>query len=599
MTKKIFYLQAAALVSSAVFSLLSISFSFDISLISVAISLIFTLLTFRIGLLQFQKTKNAALLPVVRKLYEYLPFVLLIAFVIRRAGTYGTPYVLDVISVIFWIIVTVSANILIFFLSDKRVYVQNADLESSRASLPPKKKNPIRKIILEGFSWIDAFIQAALIVLLVNIFIFQLYEIPSESMVPEFLIKDRVVVFKTPSGPKFPLSNVGLPSLRSYERGNIVVFRNPHYETTRKSEVKNFISQIVFMLSFTKVNLNVDEYGEMKADPLVKRVCGESGEQLVMLDGTLYARTKDTPDFLPVADDNLWAEWNIDGLSAGLKSKINRVPLSQSLYNTLIKVEDARNLFSLEDAKKEAIELSRTFSKAKSNFMPSTSNNSTINDEALNKTSTKTSSFLTEQEMNEYYLFSQNVTLTRKFLSSDIGQLWFTEYMTAWIQSIPKDLDMYEEAMYKLNIMAKIVFGKLIVRNTELILSGESVQSFAKDSILTDLLEQAENLHTYIVLNDSRNMPVFPKNTSTGEPQYISNNSYFLMGDNRFNSLDMRHSYETFYIPLSSYDPYSVRYYSNIEQREVSADRILGTTVFRFWPISRVGVPGLTAEKSR
>ena len=108
-----------------------------------------------------------------------------------------------------------------------------------------------------------------MIVLLVNIFIFQLYEIPSESMVPEFLIKDRVVVFKTPSGPKFPLSDVGLPAFRSYKRGDIVVFRNPHYETTRKSEVKTLFLRL-FMLTFTKVNLNVDEYGEMKADPLVK-----------------------------------------------------------------------------------------------------------------------------------------------------------------------------------------------------------------------------------------------------------------------------------------------------------------------------------------
>jgi len=589
MTKKIMYFQAAALVSSAVFSLLSVSVSFDISLFAVFISLSFTAFLFNIGFRKFLRVKDAAMLPLVRKLYEYLPFVHLIAFVIRRAGAYGTPYILDVVSVIFWVIITVCANVLLYLLAEKRVYKNNPDLELSRAELPPKKKHPVKKTVLEAFSWIDAFIQAALIVLLVNIFIFQLYEIPSESMVPEFLIKDRVVVFKTPSGPKFPLSDVGLPSIRSYKRGDIVVFRNPHYETTRKSEVKNFISQIVFMLTFTKVNLNVDEYGEMKADPLVKRVCGEGGEQLVMLDGTLFARTRENKEFTPVADDNLWAEWNVDGLSSNLKSKINRVPISQSVYSTLLSVEKERKVLSLDDAKREAQDLVLAFSKAKRIFLPKE-----VNDEGIN-----VSSFLSEQELNEYYLFSQNVTLTRKLLSSDAGVKWFNEFMTSWSSTIPENLDMYEQAMYKLNIMSKLVFGRLIVRNTELILLGGTVQSLSKDERINELLNQAEDLHTYIVLNDSRNMPVFPKNTASGDPQYISRDSYFLMGDNRFNSLDMRHSYDTFYIPLTSYDPYSVRYYSNIEQREVSSARILGTTVFRFWPVSRIGVPGLTAEKSR
>lgn len=584
------YFQAAALVSSALFSLLSISVSIDISLFAVIISLSFTTVVFVFGFRKFLQTKDAAMLPLVRKLYEYLPFVHLIAFVIRRAGHYGTPYALDVVSVLLWIIITVSAGILSYYLlAEKRVYKQNPDLDASRALLGPKKKNPAKKVFLEAVSWVDAFVQSALIVLLLNIFIFQLYEIPSESMVPEFLIKDRVVVFKTPSGPKFPLSEVGLPAIRSYDRGDIVVFRNPHYETTRKSEVKNFLSQIVFMLTFTKVNLNVDEYGEMKADPLVKRVTGVSGEQLVMLDGTLYARTKENPQFSPVKEDTLWAEWNIAGLSDASKQKINRVPISASIYDTLLSVEEQRRNLSLEEAVTEAQDIVLSFARSKQLFMPDTA-------KAQDSASSK---FLSEMEMNEFYLFSQNVSLTRKMLSSDAGVKWFTDYMTSWTKAIPQGLDLYEEAMYKLNIMAKLVFGRLIVRNAELILSGSTVQALTKDELINNLIDQAEELHTYIVLNDSRNMPVFPKNTASGEPQYLSDNSYFLMGDNRFNSLDMRHSYDTFYIPLTAYDPYSVRYNSNIEQREVNADRILGTTVFRFWPVSRIGVPGLTAEKSR
>ena len=84
-------------------------------------------------------------------------------------------------------------------------------------------------------------------------------------------------------------------------------------------------------------------------------------------------------------------------------------------------------------------------------------------------------------------------------------------------------------------------------------------------------------------------MPVFPANDEEGNPVYISNDEYFMMGDNRFNSLDMRHSYEQKTVPLDKNDPYSVLYDSNMEPQCVSKKRILGTAVYRFWPWSRRG----------
>ena len=65
-------------------------------------------------------------------------------------------------------------------------------------------------------------------VLIFQIFLLQLYEIPSESMVPTFLVKDRVFVSKIDCGPKFPLTEVGLPDFRKYKRGDTIVLRNPH-----------------------------------------------------------------------------------------------------------------------------------------------------------------------------------------------------------------------------------------------------------------------------------------------------------------------------------------------------------------------------------
>ena len=85
-------------------------------------------------------------------------------------------------------------------------------------------------------------------------------------------------------------------------------------------------------------------------------------------------------------------------------------------------------------------------------------------------------------------------------------------------------------------------------------------------------------------------MPVFPANNQNGEPQYIPQDCYFMMGDNRFNSLDFRHSADEFEAPLTSEDPLSVTFSSQMDPHYVNKRLIIGKPTYRFSPASRRGM---------
>ena len=603
-TKKLAYLTVGLCVSSAFFSLTMISFHADVSLAAFPLSLVFTFFTAAASIKKLFKEKNLFFISVFRELLQYLPYVLLVSFVLRRAGSYGTPYVLDVFSVVFWILTSVLVLLVLHFLNPKKIgkidkewekYIEQKKNDSSK-----KRAFSPKRFFREILSWIDALVQAVFMVLLLNIFIVQLYEIPSESMVPEFLIKDRVVVFKTLSGPKFPLSEIGLPYVKKYTRGDIVVFRNPHYSNDRKSEVKTFLSQLVYMCTLTKVNLNVEADGNPKADPLVKRVCGEPGEQLMMQDGILYSRRKGDNEFKAVADDAKWAAWNLNEVRPGLKSGIMDFPISQNDYDAMLKFEEERRSLDIDSVKAECFSLVSQFENY-SKQIPSSKAASLLYELENFYSSSRnvfSDNFSTnEKNINEYELFDRNELITAKLLLANDGAAWFKNFMTSWTkENIDFAGDLYSEANYRLNLMIKLVFGRLAVENLKEFGSSASLSSLRSESGKAALLEKAQILHSYVYLLDRRNMPIFPANDSDGNPVYIPKDSYFMMGDNRFNSLDMRHSYDYWLAPISTHDEYSATYYSDMQPQYVSRNRMLGNTSYRFWPVSRAGKPGLTGK---
>ena len=576
------------LISAILFALFCFSYHADISLIALPVALAYTAITVYFCLFKVLLKKDATRIPVILRLTQYLPFVFLFCFVIRRAGKLGVPYWYDVVTVILWCIVFIFSLVLSFCINEKRIVkiTQNWNV--------PFKKKPklhgVRWILFEIVDWIDALVQAVFMVLLVQIFLLQLYVIPSESMVPTFLVKDRVVVTKLNCGPKFPLTELGLNDFADYKRGDIVVVRNPHYKIDRKSEIKTVTSQLVYMLTFMAVNLNTDENGNMKYDPLVKRVCGVPGEQLVMQDGTLYKRTKDNDIFTPVEEDAKFACWDLSSLNSTIAKKVETFPLASvqpnrngsnlqtvvksasSNYQTMLDFEEKRRNYDLDSAAFRAKELIRTVNSLSYNL---------------------NGSFTAPDSLNEYDLFMgmPYVDMAKQIMSSSDAIEWFSNFMTSWIAAKDNNRDIYSESNFRLNVMTKMYYGELVARCVQLYRSNSAVDSFADDYVIADLLEEVQILDWYVRgLLDSRNMPVFPANNSNGEAQYIPEDSFFMMGDNRFNSLDFRHSADEFEAALTNEDPLSVTYMSQMDPHYVNQRLIIGKPTYRFSPASRRGL---------
>ncbi len=544
---------------SILFTVTCFSPAGSLSFAAFLLSLIFTLV-FAVSVIRFSRNPSRKTLPLFRKLLEYVPFVLFAAFVMRRAGISEPGFLLDLVSAILWTTLTVVSMILQFKFSEKRIRKHYPDLEE-----PVHVK---KSIVVHVFEWGDALLQAACLVLLINLFFFQLYAIPSESMVPEFMVKDRVLVIKTPSGPKFPLTQVGIPRMREYSRGDIVVFNNPHYNDTREARIRSFASQLVYMLSFTAVNINRDENGALKADPLVKRVVGVPGEKLMMVDGVLYADRQDGAGFVPVEDDRRWAAWDIASLPRSELAFVQTVPLPRESYDLLVSLESIRTGLDVEKAREMLVDIANRFEEIK----PS------------KDTAGYDPQLISAKKRELVTLFQSNDQIARVLLTTNGGAAWLRAFMTDWSDS-DEPGNLYDVRSRNTNIILKLAFGKLVLRNAELMTSNATAADFANDTVRRALLSEAETYRFFMAIHDQRNMPVFPGDG------VIPPGSYLLMGDNRFNSLDMRHSYVSQLVPIDRSDPLSFMYYSNLDPRLVTNERIQGTATFRFWPPSRIGIP--------
>ncbi|GHV74695.1 signal peptidase I [Spirochaetia bacterium] len=144
-----------------------------------------------------------------------------------------------------------------------------------------RAKNPI-------LDWIEAFLWAAGVVLLINQYLFQAYQIPSGSMIDTLLIKDRIFVNKIIYGPELLPGIAKLPSPVKPKRNDVIIFENPSYIS--RGPVFDIAQRIIYMLTLSLVDIDRDESGDPKVHFLIKRAAGMGGDRFITEGGDLKIR---------------------------------------------------------------------------------------------------------------------------------------------------------------------------------------------------------------------------------------------------------------------------------------------------------------------
>ncbi|MDR1561564.1 MAG: signal peptidase I [Dysgonamonadaceae bacterium] len=205
------------------------------------------------------------------------------------------------------------------------------------------KNRTLRKV----YDWTDSILFAFVAVYIINIFVFQMYQIPTSSLEKSLLVGDYLMVNKISYGPRipntplsFPLAQHTLPVLnvKSYieypqlkykrlkglgevKRNDIVVFNFPAGDTVaRKMENPDYYYS-VNQYGRDNVNNNRHIFGEIIYRPVdrrenyVKRCVGMPGDVLQIVNDTVLIDGKALPfpkkvqlNYLVETNGAIWGE---------------------------------------------------------------------------------------------------------------------------------------------------------------------------------------------------------------------------------------------------------------------------------------------------
>jgi len=176
-------------------------------------------------------------------------------------------------------------------------YLERRAQRKERRKQKEKKKGPVRE-------WIEAILWAVLWVLLINQFIFQLYQIPSSSMEDTLKIGDRLFVNKMIYGPQLYPGGPKFLDDRNPQRYEVFIFENPAYVS--RGPLFDILNRVVYMLTLSLVNLDRHEDGTPRAQLYVKRAAAVEGDRVFIRQGELSVQPE---GFLePLEDKKLQEE---------------------------------------------------------------------------------------------------------------------------------------------------------------------------------------------------------------------------------------------------------------------------------------------------
>ena len=180
-----------------------------------------------------------------------------------------------------------------------------------------KAKNPV-------LDWIEAFLWAAGMVLLINQYLIQAYRIPSGSMIDTLNIGDHVFVNKIVYGPELLPGLLKIPSPVVPKRNDIIIFENPSYVS--RGPVFDIAQRIIYMLTLSLVDIDKDESGDPKVHFLIKRAAGQAGDRFIMENGEMKIR---------FAGENRWVDEREYDARRGWNHRISRL-MPQDQYPALV-----------------------------------------------------------------------------------------------------------------------------------------------------------------------------------------------------------------------------------------------------------------------
>jgi len=443
----------------------------------------------------------------------------------------------------------------------------NKKNQTSHGILETHKKNgktiyqPVKLhkgVLASILSWVDALVWAASMVIFIQSLFFQLYQIPSESMVPELYVGTRVFTLKTFTNPEIPLSLVKAPIMVGLNRFDQMVISNPRYSYKKEQVLADFASNFLYMVSFTLIkNPKLDENGQEIADPLIKRAIGMPGEQLMMVDDVVYVKKASDSAYAVLPGDSKVAYTFASNRPANV-SRIKARVIEPALKTRMLRWDAEKNALTPETYAREASAFRDFFTSYKTADMPpillaqpagirqsfifDSSNLSTVDPNAL---------------LN-YLLWLRDdksgfLTLLGEFLDGHSESLGS---MNLWTQSAQKT-----------NLLFKLKFCAALKEALE-----------QKPATPSAIAEMQNFSFDYVArFYENRNFAPFP-----GESEYIPKDRYFFMGDNRYNSFDCRNWTDkgATVKPLFKADPYSLRYLSKLSLFSINKSYLKGKALF-------------------